>query len=96
MDATALGALLLGAGAVLTAAVTYLGKRADVTAARLDGASTRIHRELDQVQEERDGLRRLLQERDTRIAELLSERLADQVEMTRLRVRLIQRGEDPP
>jgi hypothetical protein len=95
MDATALGALLLGVGAVLTAAVTYLGKRAELATTRADSTSARINRELDQVQEERDGLRRLLQERDARITELLEERLADQVEMARLRVRLIERGEEP-
>lgn len=95
MDATALGTLLLGVGTVITGLVAYLGRRGETANARIDGQNARINRELDQVQEERDGLRELLGQRDQRITELLEERLADQVELARLRVRIIQLGGEP-
>lgn len=88
MDITALGSLLVGIGAVSAAVVAYLGKRAENTTTRLNSA-------FDQLQEERDGLRTGVAERDERIAELLQARLDDQVENARLRVKIIQLGGDP-
>lgn len=95
MDVTALGTLLLGVGAVIAAAVTYVGKRGENRTARLGSEHARISDELDQVQEERDGLLVRVQERDARVTELLQARLEDQVEMARLRVRIIQMGGEP-
>jgi chromosome segregation ATPase len=95
MDATALGTLLVGLGAVAGAVVTYLGKRGENANARVNSENDRINRELDQVQEERNGLRDLLRQRDERITELLQERLTDQVEITRLRVKIIEMGGQP-
>lgn len=99
MDVTALGALLVGVGAVAAAAMTYIGKRGENT-------SSRMNAEMDQVQEERDGLRVLLADRDTRLAELVADRdarlaellqarLDDQVLIARLRVRIIEQGGEP-
>lgn len=95
MDITALGGLLVGIGAVGGAVVAYLGKRGENNTGRLNS-------EFDQLQEERDGLRTQLAERDariaerdTRLAELLQERLGDQVEMARLRMKIIEQGGDP-
>jgi TolA-binding protein len=98
MDGTALGTLLLGVGAVATAVVAWVGKRGEHQLARASGDSTRVLQLLDQVQEERDGLREQLRQRDERITELLEDRLAEQLQMTRYRVRLIELGEDidPP
>jgi hypothetical protein len=94
MDGTALGTLLLGAGAVITAAITYIGKRGENQLARAAGDSARTLAFLDEVQEERDGLREQLQQRDRQIAELLQDRLTDQLRLARYRVRLIELGED--
>lgn len=95
MDVTTLGGLLVGLGAVGAAVASYLGKRGE-------NASTRLNSEFDQIQEERDslkgdrdGLRVQLAERDARITELLQERLTDQVEIARLRVKIIEMGGDP-
>ncbi|WP_333771551.1 hypothetical protein [Streptomyces sp. IBSBF 2435] len=94
MDGTALGTLLLGVGAVITAAITFVGKRGENQLAARAGDSARALQLLDQVQEERDGLRVLLQQRDERITDLLQDRLTDQLLITRYRVRLIELGED--
>lgn len=88
MDATTLGTLLVGVGAVAAAVVTYLGKRGE-------NATSRWVAEIDQVQEERDGLRTQVAQRDARIAELLEQRLDDQVELARLRVKIVELGGDP-
>lgn len=89
MDATTLGSLLVGVGAVVGGVVAYLGKRGE-------NATTRWNSELDQVQEERDKLREQLTARDQRIEQLLEQRIADREENARLRIQLINRGGDPP
>jgi TolA-binding protein len=94
MDGTALGTLLLGVGAVITAVVAYVGKRGENQLARSAGDSTRTLQLLDEVQEERNGLREQLRQRDERIAELMQDRLTDQLQLARYRVRLIELGED--
>lgn len=88
MDATTLGPLLLGVGAVVGGVVTYLGKRGE-------NATTRMNSELDQIQEERDKLREQLTARDQKIEGLLEQRVADQVEIARLRVKVVNLGGDP-
>lgn len=88
MDVTTLGGLLVGLGAVGAAVASYLGKRGENTTSRLNA-------EFDQMQEERNGLRELMAVKDARIAELLEERLVDQVELARLRVRIVEMGGDP-
>lgn len=88
MDATTLGALITGAAVVIGAVVAHIGKRAE-------NATTRMNSEFDQIQEERNGLREQLTERDGRIAELLEQRLADQVELARLRVKIVEMGGQP-
>jgi uncharacterized membrane-anchored protein YhcB (DUF1043 family) len=88
LDATTLGAVLALVGVLSGSVVAYLGKRGENHTARWNA-------EMDQIQEERDGLRTQVAERDTRIAELLEQRLADQVELARLRVRVVELGGDP-
>jgi uncharacterized protein YlxW (UPF0749 family) len=90
MDGTALGTLLLGVGAVITAVVAYVGKRGENRLA----ARTGTLQLLDEIQEERNGLREQLRQRDERIAELMQDRLTDQLQLARYRVRLIELGED--
>jgi len=88
LDATTLGALLALAGVLSGSVVAYLGKRGE-------NATARMNSEIDQIQEERDGLRKELGERETRITALLEQRVADQVEIARLRVKVINLGGDP-
>ncbi|MET7779556.1 hypothetical protein ABZU94_29670 [Streptomyces mirabilis] len=88
MDATTIGAILALAGVLSGSVVAYLGKRGE-------NATTRMNSEMDQIQEERDGLRKEVSERDGRITALLDQRVADQVELARLRVKVINLGGDP-
>ena len=88
MDATTVGSILAGVGVIVGAVVAYLGKKGE-------NAVQRFNSVMDQVQEERDGLRLQLADRDSRITELLEHRLADQVELARLRVKIIQLGGQP-
>jgi hypothetical protein len=74
--------------------VAYVGKRGETQLARAAGDSARTLAFLDEIQEERDGLREQLRQRDERIAELMQDRLTDQLQLARCRVRLIELGED--
>ncbi|MDX3455030.1 hypothetical protein PV396_24330 [Streptomyces sp. ME02-8801-2C] len=89
MDATTLGALLALVGVLSGSVVAYLGKRGE-------NATTRMNSEIDQIQEERDGLRQRLAERDARVAELLKQQGDDYVLIARLRAQVITLGGDPP
>lgn len=88
MDATTIGAVLALAGVLSGSVVAYLGKRGENSTARMNS-------EFDQIQEERDGLRKELAERNTRITALLQQRVDDQVEIARLRVKVVNLGGDP-
>ncbi|MCX4673014.1 hypothetical protein OG453_41365 [Streptomyces sp. NBC_01381] len=88
MDATTLGAVLALVGVLSGSVVAYLGKRGE-------NATTRMNSEIDQIQEERDGLRKELAEREMRVTALLEQRIADQVEIARLRVQVINLGGEP-
>ena len=88
MDATTIGAILAFAGVMSGSVVAYLGKRGE-------NATTRMNSELDQIQEERDKLREQLAARDQKIEGLLEQRVADQVEIARLRVKVVNLGGEP-
>lgn len=88
MDATTVGALLALIGVLSGGVVAYLGKRGE-------NATTRWNAELDQVQEERDKLREQVAAKDLKIEALLEQRVADQVEIARLRVQVVNLGGDP-
>ncbi|MEU9285947.1 hypothetical protein AB0D57_14785 [Streptomyces sp. NPDC048275] len=75
-------------GVLSGSVVAHLGKRGE-------NANTRLNSTIDHIQEERDGLRKELSERDTRITALLEQRVTDQVEIARLRVKVIEMGGDP-
>lgn len=81
MNATTLGALLAGAGAVIGAVVAWLGKRSE-------NAITGYSSLTNDLQEERDALR-------TQLAEAHALRAADQAELTRLRIELARLGGTP-
>jgi uncharacterized membrane-anchored protein YhcB (DUF1043 family) len=88
LDATTIGAILALAGVMSGSVVAYLGKRGE-------NATVRWNSEMDQIQEERDGLRKQVAEKETRITGLLEQRLTDQVELARLRVKVVELGGDP-
>jgi uncharacterized membrane-anchored protein YhcB (DUF1043 family) len=88
LDATTIGAILALAGVMSGSVVAYLGKRGE-------NATVRWNSEMDQIQEERDGLRKQVTEKETRITGLLEQRLTDQVELARLRVKVVELGGDP-
>lgn len=88
MDATTIGAVLAFVGVLSGSVVAYLGKKGE-------NANARLNLEMDQIQEERDGLRTQLAARDARVTELLEQRVTDQVEIARLRVKVVELGGDP-
>ncbi|GGS47653.1 hypothetical protein [Streptomyces violaceus] len=88
MDATTIGSVVALVGVLSGSVVAYLGKRGE-------NATTRMNSELDQIQEERDKLREQLTARDQKIEGLLEQRVADQVEIARLRVKVVNLGGDP-
>ncbi|WP_406199304.1 YhcB family protein [Streptomyces sp. NBC_01017] len=88
MDATTIGACLALIGVLSGSVVAYLGKRGE-------NATTRMNSEIDQIQEERDGLRKQLAERDARVGELLKQQGDDYVTIARLRAQVINLGGDP-
>lgn len=95
MDATTLGSLLVGLGAVVGAVVAYLGKRGE-------NAITAYGSLTNDLQEERENLKAELAsaraERDAlnaRLAEQAALRAADQAELARLRALIVHLGGEP-
>ncbi|WP_371579487.1 hypothetical protein [Streptomyces sp. NBC_01314] len=95
MDAATIGAMIALVGVLSGSVVAYLGKRGE-------NANVRMVAEMDQVQEERDnmrGQRDALQtqigQKDTRIEELLVQRLEDRETIARLRITIVESGGDP-
>lgn len=95
VDAATVGPVLVLIGVLSGSVVAYLGKRAE-------NATTRMNSEIDQIQEERngliaqrDGLQTKVGEKDRRIEELLEQRLGDRETIARLRIRIVELGGDP-
>jgi uncharacterized membrane-anchored protein YhcB (DUF1043 family) len=78
LDATTLGSLLVGVGAVVGGVVAYLGKRGENAIGLYSNLTT-------DLQEERDRLDGKVTELNAKLAELASLRAADQAEIARLR-----------
>jgi cell division protein FtsB len=87
LDATTLGSLLVGVGAVVGGVVAYLGKRGE-------NALTGYSSLTNDLQEERDALKAERTELNAKLAELSALRAADQAEIARLRT-LIPPGGQP-
>lgn len=83
MDATTIGSLLVGVGAVVGGLVAYLGKRSE-------NALTGYSSLTDNLQEERDRLDKKNTELLAKVAELAAQRSTDQAELARLRALVIQ------
>ncbi|MEU9793842.1 hypothetical protein AB0E27_24975 [Streptomyces sparsogenes] len=81
MDATTLGALLVGVGGLASALVAAIGKRGENA---LNGYSSLTN----DLQEERDGLR-------LQLAEAHAQRAADLAEIARLRMEIARLGGTP-
>ncbi|MDX2566100.1 hypothetical protein QBA57_39595 [Streptomyces scabiei] len=88
MDATTIGAMLALIGVLSGSVVAYLGKRGE-------NANARLNSEMDQIQEERNRMDERLAARDQKIEVLLEQRVTDQVEIARLRVKIVELGGDP-
>lgn len=88
MDATALGALLVGVGAVAGAIVTWLGKRGENALAVYTSLT-------GDLQEERDGYRAERDDYRLQLTEAHAQHAAAQAEIARLRGKIIQLGGDP-
>lgn len=88
MDATTIGALLLGVGGLASAVVAYLGKRGE-------NAITAYGSLTNDLQEERDRLDAKVTELHKELAELASLRAADQAEIARLRGIITHLGGHP-
>lgn len=88
MDATTLGSLLVGVGAVVGGVVAYLGKRGE-------NALTGYSSLTNDLQEERDALKADRAELTAKLAEQAALRAADQAEITRLRGIIIHLGGTP-
>ncbi|MEV6105691.1 hypothetical protein AB0M28_13385 [Streptomyces sp. NPDC051940] len=86
MDATTLGSLLVGIGAVVGGVVAYLGKRGEN---HITGYSSLT----GSLQAERDRLDRKVTELNAHIAEQAALRAADQAEIARLRAHLPPGGQ---
>lgn len=88
MDATTLGSLLVGVGAVVGGVVAYLGKRGE-------NAVTGYSSLTNDLQEERDGLKAERTELNAKLAEMSALRACDQTEIARLRALIIHLGGQP-
>jgi septal ring factor EnvC (AmiA/AmiB activator) len=88
LDVATIGSVIGLAGVLSASVVAYLGKRGE-------NATARMNSEIDQIQEERDGLRKELGERNARVEALLNQRVTDQETIARLRVKVINLGGDP-
>ncbi|WP_326808189.1 hypothetical protein OHB04_22890 [Streptomyces sp. NBC_01775] len=78
MDATALGALLVGVGGLASAVVAFMGKRGENAIAGYSSLTGDLRQERQALKEERDALR-------LQLAELHAQRAADQAELAHLR-----------
>lgn len=88
MDATTLGTLLVGVGAVVGGVVAWLGKRGE-------NAITGYSSLTGDLQEERDRLDAKVTELNAKLAEQSSLRAADQAELARLRALIPPPGGHP-
>ncbi|MFF8034934.1 hypothetical protein [Streptomyces sp. NPDC016626] len=88
MDATTLGSLLVGVGAIIAGVVQYLGKRAETALTGYSSLTNDLQEERDSLKGERDSL-------NTRLAEVAALRAADQAEIARLRAEIIRLGGHP-
>jgi hypothetical protein len=88
LDSTTIGAVLACVAGLIGSVVVYVGKRGE-------NATSRFNSEIDQVQEERDGLLKRLADRDTQIIALQEQRRVDLIRITHLEIEIIRLGGTP-
>lgn len=88
MDGTTLGAVLAAVAGLVGSGVVYVGKRGE-------NGTQRFNSQVDQLQEERDGLLRRLAEQDTQILALQQQRHDYLIRITQLEIQIIQLGGTP-
>ena len=102
MDATTLGSLLVGLGAVAAAVVTFFGKRSENAITGYSSLTNDLQEERDTLKTElaaakaeRDAVKAERDALNTRLAEQAALRAADQAEIARLRALIAHRGGEP-
>lgn len=88
MDGTTLGAVLAAVAGLVGSGVVYVGKRGE-------NGTQRFNSQVDQLQEERDGLLRRLAEQDGQITALQQQRHDYLVRITQLEIQIIRLGGTP-
>ncbi|MFD3336067.1 hypothetical protein ACFWV1_25985 [Streptomyces sp. NPDC058700] len=99
---TLVGALVAFAGVLATAVVAYVGKRGELSLSSLSTLTDELQEERSSLKEERTllkeenvGLRTQLVAKDAALADVAAARAADQAEIARLRLTIMQLGGDP-
>jgi len=88
LDSTTIGAVLACVAGLIGSVVVYVGKRGENT-------TSRFNSQVDQLQEERDGLLKRLAEQDTQIIALQQQRHDYLIRITQLEIQIIQLGGTP-
>lgn len=85
MDSTTIGAVLACVAGLVGSVVVYVGKRGE-------NSNVRFNSEIDQVQEERDGLLKRLAEQDVQIVALQQQRHDYLIRITELEIEIMRLG----
>lgn len=88
MDPTTIGAVLACVAGLIGSVVVYVGKRGE-------NSTSRFNSQVDQLQEERDGLLKRLGEQDTQLVTLQQQRHDYLVRITQLEIQIIRLGGTP-
>jgi hypothetical protein len=85
---TTIGAVLACVAGLIGSVVVYVGKRGE-------NNNSRFNSQVDQLQEERDGLLKRLAEQDTQIIAFQQQRHDYLIRITQLEIQIIQLGGTP-
>lgn len=88
MDPTTIGAVLACVAGLIGSVVVYVGKRGE-------NGTSRFNSQVDQLQEERDGLLKRLGEQDTQLMTLQQQRHDYLIRITQLEIQIIRLGGTP-
>lgn len=88
MDPTTIGAVLACVAGLIGSVVVYVGKRGE-------NGTQRFNSQVDQLQEERDGLLKRLGEQDTQLVTLQQQRHDYLIRITQLEIQIIRLGGTP-
>jgi hypothetical protein len=88
LDPTTIGAVLACVAGLIGSVVVYVGKRGE-------NGTSRFNSQVDQLQEERDGLLKRLGEQDTQLVTLQQQRHDYLIRITQLEIQIIRLGGTP-